>query len=261
MMNKSINSLTVDEIRSRSSIGIEVVKDKDALAQTFASAVIGFVKEQNAQSKPSVIIMPVGPTGQWKLMVDIAIAENIDLTGLHIVSMDEYLLPCGTRAVPEDNPFSFKAFIRNSFARRAAEKCGFKLDNWVLPDPSDVENIQRKIDQWGGVDIAFGGVGLNGHVAFNEAPTPSESWTEETFRQSSTRVLKISDVTKATNSIFGTGGDMKLLPDYAVTIGMKQMLEARAVHLVLDWPWQRNVFRRAILGPASMQFPVSMQTR
>ena len=74
-------------------------------------------------------------------------------------------------------------------------------------------------------------------------------------------MLKISDVTAATNSIFGTGGDLTLLPDYAVTIGLKQIFEARAIHLLLDWSWQRNVFRRAVLGPVGMRFPASYTQR
>ena len=72
--------------------------------------------------------MPVGPTGQWKLMAETAIKESIDLSKLYIVSMDEYLLEDGITAVPEDNPFSFKAFINESFANTAMSKCGFKKE-------------------------------------------------------------------------------------------------------------------------------------
>ncbi len=48
------------------------------------------------------------------------------------------------------------------------------------------------------------------------------------------------------------------MPDYAVTIGMRQILGARQVHVLLDWPWQCNVLRRALLGPVTMYFPASL---
>ena len=51
------------------------------------------------------------------------------------------------------------------------------------------------------------------------------------------------------------------MPDAAVTIGMKQILGARQVHVYLDWPWQRCVWRRALLGPVSRFFPASFLQR
>ena len=96
------------------------------------------------------------------------------------------------------------------------------------------------------------------HVAFNEPPGPSECWTDESFAKSPTRVVKLVETTKATNSIFGTGGDLGRVPDFAVTIGMKEILGARRVHVFLDWHWQRFVLRRSLLGPASRSFPASL---
>jgi glucosamine-6-phosphate deaminase len=121
--------------------------------------------------------------------------------------------------------------------------------------------VERVIEHRGGVDVAFAGIGLNGHIAFNEPPLPSESWTEESFAASSTRIIKVAETTEATNSIFGTGGDLGQVADYAVTIGMKQILNARQVHVFLDWPWQRFVFRRTLLGPVSRFFPASLLQR
>jgi len=115
----------------------------------------------------------------------------------------------------------------------------------------DIGAVDRAIRRWGGVDVAFAGIGLNGHVACNEPPAASECWTDESFARSPTRVVKLAETTKATNSIFGTGGDLGRVPDFAVTIGMKEILGARRVHVFLDWRWQRFVFRRALLGPVA----------
>jgi len=255
---KNIEDYKIGEIRERSKHTVEVVADKEALAVSFAETVMSFVREQNSGDSRSVVIMPVGPTGQWKIMGEIAERENIDLSQFCIVSMDEYLMPDGITPVPESDPFSFAAFIKRNFANSTAERCGFSMDNWVAPDPADLGKVDRKIEEWGGVDIAFGGIGLNGHLAFNEAPCGGEDWTEEDFANSSVRIQKISETTRATNSIFGTGGNLDMVADYAVTIGMKQILGAKQVHVYLDWPWQRYMLRRALLGPVTMQFPASL---
>lgn len=256
-MNTDIASHTLDEIRRASSVPIDVVADKDALATAFALDVLHHVTAKNRQGERAVVILPVGPTGQWAKIAEFAERDGIDLAGLRIVTMDEYLLPDASAVVPETHPLSFAAFIRRNFLEKA-EACGFRQEQWVAPDPADTKNVARMIADWGGVDIAYAGIGLNGHLAFNEPPAPDEDWTEETFANSQTRVQRIAETTKTTNSIFGTGGDLTKVPDYAVTIGMRQVLGAKQVHVFLDWPWQCNVLRRALLGPATMRFPASL---
>jgi glucosamine-6-phosphate deaminase len=255
-----VGLLTLAELQRRTRVPIEVVADKDALAVHFARVVLGHVRKANARKKSLVIIMPVGPTGQWRLMADMAAKEGLSLLRLSIVQMDEYLTADSQR-LPLSHPFSFTGFIWKNFAREATRECGFRKENWIVPDPGDTGAVERVIEHRGGVDVAFAGIGLNGHIAFNEPPLPSESWTEESFAASSTRIIKVAETTEATNSIFGTGGDLGQVADYAVTIGMKQILNARQVHVFLDWPWQRFVFRRTLLGPVSRFFPASLLQR
>ncbi len=253
-----INNCTIGEIRKRTPFPVEIVKNRNVLAAVFAEQIISHVHRGNCQGRRTVVILPVGPTGQWKLMAEIAIRKQIDLSKLCIISMDEYLMPDNISQVPETDPFSFAGFIKRNFVNDAAAFCGFKKENWIAPNTSDIGKIDRKIEEWGGVDVAFGGIGLNGHLAFNEAPEVTDTWTEESFAVSPVRIQKIAAVTKATNSIFGTGGCINMVPDYAVTIGMKQILNARRIHIYLDWAWQRFMLRRTLLGSVTMHFPASL---
>jgi glucosamine-6-phosphate deaminase len=254
---EKIASCTLTQLRRRTGVPIDVVADREALAVAFARTLIGRVRTANERKRRVVIIMPVGPTGQWRQMADIAAVEQVDLSRLYIVSMDEYLTPAASRNLPTSDPFSFTGFIMRHFAQKAIRKCGFKKQNWVVPDPKDTIAIERAIQRWGGVDVAYAGIGLNGHVAFNEPAGPSECWTDQSFANSPTRVVRLAETTKATNSIFGTGGNLGRVPDFAVTIGMKEILGARSVHVFLDWQWQRYVLRRSLLGPVSRSFPAS----
>lgn len=252
-----ISLCAIDELRRLTGVPIEVVRDREAMAVSFAATVLDCVRRANARRKRAVIIMPVGPTSQWNLMADIAIRKGINLSCLSIIQMDEYLDP-HSRRVPLSDPFSFTGFVWRTFGWRAAQKCGFQKKNWIVPDPANPRSVDRAIKRWGGVDIAFAGIGLNGHMAFNEPPLASETWTDESFAESSTRVIRLAETTKATNSIFGTGGNLGQVPDQAVTIGMKQILGAKRIHVFLDWHWQRFPLRRTLLGPVSRLFPASL---
>lgn len=261
LLPEKIASCTLAQLRRRTGVPIDVAQNREALAVQFARTILQRVRTAGKRKKWVVIIMPVGPTGQWRQMADIAVAEDIDLSRLCIVSMDEYLTRDASYNVPTSDPFSFTAFITRHFAEKAIQKCGFKKRNWIVPNPKDTTAVEATIKRWGGVDVAFAGIGLNGHVAFNEPPSPSESWTDESFAKSPTRIVKLAETTKATNSIFGTGGDLGRVPDYAVTIGMREILNARRIHVFLDWHWQRFVLRRTLLGPISRTFPASFLQR
>lgn len=256
MTPAQIASRTLAQIRRLTKVPIEVAADREALAVRFAETVLGYVRRANKRRKRVSVIMPVGPTGQWKLMADMAVKEKLNLSRLSIIQMDEYLTPRGQR-VPASDPLCFTSFVWKNFGRRAAQKCGFKKQNWVVPDPADTDAVSRAIERWGGIDAAFIGIGLNGHMAFNEPPLTSDAWTNETFPQSSTRIIRVAETTKATNSIFGTGGNLGQIPDYAVSIGMKQILGAKRIHAFLDWHWQRFPFRRTLLGSVDKSFPAS----
>jgi glucosamine-6-phosphate deaminase len=255
----SVGSYSIEQIKQACAMRIEVVENREELAVAFAEAVLQTVRQAAARrGGKAVVIMPVGPTGQWRLLAKLAVRDHLALDCLHIIQMDEYLEADGAHWVPESHPLSFRGFVRRSFADQAVRECGFRAENWLVPDPAHLERIDASIREWGGVDVAFGGVGLNGHLAFNEPPAPSSGWTTETFADSPARVQHLAETTKATNSIFGTGGDLTAVPDYAATIGMRHILVARKIHLFLDWPWQRSVFRRAVLGPVTTAFPASL---
>lgn len=253
-----IGRYPLEAIRKLRKVPIEVVRDKEVLSEAFAAAVIRHISEANRTAKPLTLIMPVGPTGQWRKILETAIRDKVDLSGVAIIQMDEYLTRDASGRLTADHPFSFTGFIRDNFASEAAARCGFVPGNWIIPDPHRPEAVSRAIEARGGVDVAFAGIGLNGHLAFNEPPEPGSAETDESFSEISTRIVRISNFTRAVNSIFGTGGDLSGVPDFAVTIGMKQILAAECVHVFLDWHWQRFVFRRTLLGAVSKDFPASL---
>ena len=111
------------------------------------------------------------------------------------------------------------------------------------------------VEKLGGVDICFGGIGINGHLAFNEA---DGSLTCDEFKQLKTRVLPISPETRAANAIGDFGGRLEDMPVWCVTIGFNEIYNARKIRLGIFRDWHRAVARRCGYGEMTAEFPVSM---
>ena len=125
----------------------------------------------------------------------------------------------------------------------------------IFPAPHDTEHMMQVIEELGGVDICFGGIGLNGHIAFNEADT---SKSPEEFRALRTRVLPVSRETQAANAIGDFNGALEDMPNYCVSIGMAEILKAKKIRLGCFRSWHRAVVRRAAYGEPSGDFPVTL---
>jgi glucosamine-6-phosphate deaminase len=107
------------------------------------------------------------------------------------------------------------------------------------------------------VDACFGGVGINGHVAFNEPPEPGETCSLEEFAVRPTRVLSLARETRTINAVT-VGGDLAAIPRRCVTVGMREILAARRLRFYCNRPWQAGVVRRLLYGPVTPACPASL---
>lgn len=93
--------------------------------------------------------------------------------------------------------------------------------NVFYPDPDDCEGYDRLIERAGGLDLAVLGIGLNGHIGYNEPATPFDSRTH---------VQKLTDATK--RQLIASGSAPETLAERAVTMGIKTIIEARDIILL-----------------------------
>jgi glucosamine-6-phosphate deaminase len=131
-----------------------------------------------------------------------------------------------------------------------------RQENRVFPDPANPGAIQNLIDSRGGVDACFGGIGINGHIAFNEPPEPGVAITDQEFAGLPTRTLALTRETRTINSVT-VGGEITIIPQTVVTIGMKEILAARRLRLYCNRVWQSAVVRRVLHGPVTPACPAS----
>ena len=243
-----------EQLLSNPRIPMEVMADKPTVFRAIAREMADFIKQKNEKGETTVFICPVGPVGQYPFFVDMVNAERISLKYGWFINMDEYLGD-DLQWISKDHPLSFRGFMDRTVYSRIAPELNVPEDHRVFPDPNHLDYIPALIEKLGGVDICFGGIGINGHLAFNEA---DPSLTCEEFKQLKTRMLPISPETRAANAIGDFGGRLEDMPTHCVTIGFHEIINARKIRLGIFRDWHRAVARRAGYGDMTAEFPVSM---
>lgn len=250
---RELNRLSFDAFCERAGKRVLVVDDIDALHRRFARSVVARIERNNLDGKPTTLIVPYGPTGQYPYFRDIVNEEQVSLRNAALVFMDEYADADGKALSPE-HPLSFRGGIAWLWEEIVPE---LRPDpaNILFPTEATAAAIEAKLDQAGGAEVCYGGIGIHGHVAFNE-PEPG-------VRDSGVRLVGLNDFTVTINGIrSGIGGDLENFPRSAWTLGMKQCLGAKRVELYCrnDIPgidWANTVLRLAALGGPGDDYPVT----
>jgi glucosamine-6-phosphate deaminase len=235
-------------------VNLEVYKDNEEVFKIIAREMADEIKRKNELGDKTVFICPVGPIGQYPYFVEIVNAEQISLKNTWFLNMDEYLTD-DKKWIAKENKLSFRGFMEKVVYSKIDEHLLMPENQRVFPDPENPNFIDNLIKELGGVDICFGGIGINGHLAFNEADSTK---TVEEFRNLPTRILEISRETKTTNAIGDLNGAIEAMPTYCITIGMHAIYHARKIRLACFRDWHRAVVRRTAHGEVSPDFPASL---
>lgn len=240
-----------------SKVPLKCLGDSETVFCEMAREMAQTIKENNAQGRRTVFIVPVGPVGQYPYFVRMVNEEHISLKNCWFFNMDEYLLDPQTK-ISQDDPLSFIGFMEKQVYGKIDPELNLPPEQRIYPDPVDPERGDKLLDSLGGADICFGGIGINGHLAFNE-PQPDVS--EETFLNLPTRVLAISPETRTANAIGDLGGAIEDMPPYCVSIGFHQIITSKKIRLGVFRDWHRAVVRRAAYGEVTPAFPATFLQR
>lgn len=258
---RSVDPLAVpeSELGRGSPISLEVVLDPAALVARFAADLLAeYVAARRAGRAKVVFIVPVGPVGQFDLFARAAKAERVSLRDLVVINMDEYLLADGRDWIPETDALSFRRHTAAHFYDLLDPALAPPPEQRIVPHPADLGAVARAIERWGGVDVCFAGIGVTGHLAFNEPPEPGETPSLEAFRQLPTRVVRLSRETRLINAVNAARGNVDRIPRLAVTVGMREILESRRIRVYMNREWQCAIVRKVLHGPVTPAVPASL---
>lgn len=163
----------------------------------------------------------------------------------HVVTfnMDEYV------GLPQEHPESYHTFMyRNFFDHVDIPRENINLLNGNAPDvDEECRQYEAKMKSYGKVNLFMGGVGFDGHIAFNE---PASSLA------SRTRIKTLTEETRIANSRF-FDGDVSQVPKYALTVGVGTLLDAEEVMILVTGRGKAQALEAAVEGSINHLWTIS----
>ena len=245
--------LTTAELCAQAGPRVVVLPDIDALHRHFAESIAAEIRTNNQHDRPTRLILPIGPVGQYPLLAEMVNSAGISLRHCWFFMMDEHCDEAG-KELPPDHPLSFQRTFHESFVCHVAPELMVPSGQWIFPGQHNIHGLQNQIEAVGGIDTTYGGIGIHGHVAYNE-PEPN-------VRDSNPRRVALNDVTRTINAMRAEiGGNLENYPRHGLTLGMRQLLGARRIRLYcrngLALDWANTVLRLALLGRPGDDYPVT----
>ncbi len=235
-----------------------VLKEPADVYLAFAKDLAGEIQRANEAEKGLNLILPIGPIAQYPILAEICNRNRISFRNVFISLMDEYLDWQG-RPIPLENPLSFQAVFED-FLEQLDEELRPLRSQWIVPDPFEIDRVEKFFKSRGGVDVCYGGVGVHGHIAFNEPPVSRYGKISlPEFSASKTRVVVLAPETFVINALRAKGGDFKDFPTMAVTIGMELILSSKKIRLFCDGGTrQQEAIYRFENGDVDVSYPISI---
>ncbi len=254
---QDINLIPPEKLGEGSNIRLSVCEHEVDMYWMVAIEVLEVIAENNRKGEPTVMIVPYGPVGPYARLAELVNKYRISLKNCVFINMDEYLKEDGTY-IDYDHPLSFRGGMDRMFYSLVDEELNVLPENRIFPDPQNTGRVMEIIDRYGKLDMVFGGVGINGHYAFNEPPEAGENVTPEQFAERPTRALKIARETRTINAFMNTGANIEAIPADCVTVGMKEILRAKKVRMCMPRDWNAAALRKILHGPITASVPCTL---
>ena len=223
-----------------------IEQDKAAMSKWAANHIIERIRTfAPTEDRPFVLGLPTGgtPLGTYAELIRRHKAGEVSFRHVITFNMDEYI------GLPKEHEQSYYSFMWTNFFSHIdiLPENAHILNGNAEDIEAECERYEAKIKEVGGIDLFMGGIGPDGHIAFNE---PGSSLT------SRTRVKSLTTDTIIANSRF-FDNDLNKVPKTAVTIGVGTVMDAREVMILANGHNKARAIREAVEGPVSQRWTIT----
>ena len=183
------------------------------------------------------------PVGAYAQLVDWYNKGDLDFSEVTTVNLDEY------RGLPKEHPESYWSFMhKNLFDKVNIRPEAIHLPDGTNPDAADAcKKYNEIIHSVGGIDLQLLGLGVNGHIGFNE---PDDHFSLGTHK------VTLTESTRDANKRFFASIDE--VPTHAYTMGVRDIMQAQRVLMVASGANKAQAIKDAFFGPVTPQVPASI---
>lgn len=222
---------------------MRIYREKDYQAVSRRAANI--ISAQIIKKPDSVLGLATGtsPIGTYNQLVEWYKKGDLDFSEIRTVNLDEY---CG---LDSSNPNSYHYFMnQHLFSQVNISPTNTHLPNGAaLSLEEECKSYDKLISSLGGVDLQLLGLGHNGHIGFNE---PSDAFPTGTHQ-----VMLTTNTIQANARLFS---DISEVPRVAITMGIRNILLARQILLVVSGADKAEALYKTLYGPVTPQVPASI---
>ena len=220
--------------------------DYEQLSRWAAEYVIKRINDFNPTPEHKFVLgLPTGssPVGMYKNLVKANKEGRVSFKNVLTFNMDEYV------GLPEEHPESYHSFMAtNLFNHIDCPKENIHILNGNAEDlEAECAHYEEMIAEAGGIDLFIGGIGPDGHIAFNE---PFSSLVSRTRQKTLT-----TDTIIANSRFFE--GDVNKVPKTALTVGVATVMDAREVMILVNGHAKTRALQAAVEGPVCQAWTIS----
>ena len=205
----------------------------------------GIVSAQIIMKPDCVLGLATGstPVGLYKQLIEWYRNGDLDFSGVRTVNLDEY------KGISRENDQSYYYFMHQNLF----DHVNIPAENTHLPDGMEPDSekecrrYEELIRSMGSVDLQLLGIGHNGHIGFNE---PGEAFEKETH------CVDLTESTIEANKRFFASADD--VPKQAYTMGIKTIMQAKKILIVVNGENKADIVERAFFGPVTPEVPASI---
>lgn len=224
---------------------VTICPDKFELGRQAAACGAEYIRKALAANGTANVIIATGAS-QFEMLSCLKDEQGIDWSKVNFFHLDEYI------GLPEDHPAGFRKYLRERFINLLpVAPMSFTPVNGSDPDPEKVcEELGKRIAQFP-IDVAFIGIGENGHIAFNDPPADFE--TEKAYL-----VITLDEACRKQQLGEGWFPTFDDVPKQAISMGVKQILKSKAIINTVPDTRKAQAVKGAIEGPLTNTCPASI---
>ena len=247
------------------NFSIRVIEHDTAFQFGYVMDIVAGIKRALDEGRQHVMILPA-PNPNYAYVAKMINDLNIPCHHVHTFNMDEYADENGKTA-PKNWKGGFQYWMYRDLFDRIKPELRMPEEQIHFPTTDTVNDYSKMLEDSGGADICYGGIGWCGHIAFFE-PHMGRDYVDdiEGYLELGSQIVDLSTITVCQNCLYadaGSAGDWSWVPPKAATIGPRDLKNSK---LVSFWDgfgagesmWQRFISRLAAHGPVTPLVPASI---
>jgi glucosamine-6-phosphate deaminase len=245
---------------------IRIVDDEANLFFQFVTHVVAGIKQAADEGRQYVIILPA-PWPHYRWVAHLINTMNIDCRHVHTFNMDEWADQDGNEA-PITWPGGFRYWMWKDLFSQINPALRMPEKQIHFPGKKNIKHYSQMIEDLGGADVCYGGIGWCGHIAFFESHLGEEFGNDiKAYLRAGSRLVELHPLTILQSCVYADNagaGDWAYVPSKAYTIGPRDLKNSK---LVSFWnagyagggfAWQKFITRLAAHGPVTPLVPSSI---